>query len=101
MKKIELFINLLKEIINCIEYESNQINANGTTKWNMTQLKKVVLPEMNELLLYALKGKVLFKYGRHQRLLESTYLMTDSLDNLEDTTLGEKITELQKLYNSL
>ncbi len=64
-------------------------------------MENVVLPEIQELLTYALKGKVLFKYGKQKRLLESSYLKSDSLERLDDTTLGEKIGELQKLYNPL
>lgn len=101
MNKLELLISRLKDIIECARQEQNKINVGEISKWNTQQLKNFILPEMNELLVYALKGQIFFKYGKSQRLLETTYLMTDSLDNLNETILGEKITELQKLYNSL
>lgn len=101
MKKLDMFITVLKEAIECIENEVHRINAGEISKWNIKQLNEIVFPEINTLLTYALKGKVFFKYGKKQRLLESTYLITDSLENLYDTPLGMKISELQRIYNSL
>lgn len=98
---MEIFIHKLKYVAELVEHECNSIDAGKVSKWDKVQLENVVLPEIHELLVYALNGKVLFKYGKHQRLLESSYLITDSLQNLSDTTLGEKIIELQQLYNTL
>ena len=80
--------------------ESTKINSGYFSKWNKKQLENVVCPEINELLSFALKGKVFFKYGKKQRMLESTHLITDSLSALDKTPLGSKILELQKLFNS-
>ena len=101
MNRIEIFIRKLKDIVELVAQECDSIDAGKASKWNKDQLENVVFPEMNELLTYALKGKVLFKYGKQQRLLEASYLITDSLEKLNNTALGEKIIELQKLYNSL
>ena len=101
MNKIEIYIRKLKDVIELVAYECDSIDAGNSSRWNKDQLKNVVYPEIHELLTYALKGKVLFKYGKQQRLLESSYLLTDSLEKLNNTALGEKIIELQKLYNSL
>jgi len=101
MNSIEMFVHALKDIVEIVVQECDSIDAGKASKWDKDQLKNVVLPEINELLSYALKGKVLLKYGKKQRLLESSYLITDSLEGLSYTALGEKIIELQKLYNSL
>ena len=100
MQKIEQFINVLKEILAYAEMESTKINSGYFSEWDQKQIENVVCPEINELLSFALKGKVLFKYGKKQRMLESTYLITDSLSELEKTPLGSKILELQELFNS-
>lgn len=41
------------------------------------------------------------EYGKNQRVLESSYLITDSLNDLSHTDLGESILNLQAFYNSL
>ena len=46
-------------------------------------------------------GKVFFKYGKKQRMLESTYIITDSTRNLNNTNLGKEIIKLQEIYNRL
>lgn len=101
MKCLESFILQLNETIECAMNEYYKIDDGNFSRWDKELLNKVVFPEMNELLAYALKGKGFFKYGKKQRLLESTYLITDSINGLNDTPLGEKIIELQKIYNSL
>ena len=103
VKRDELgqFVTLLQETIACIEKETNTIREGGSSIWNLGLLQNVVFPEMNELLSYALEGKVFFKYGKSQRLLESTYSMTDSFERLNNTPLGKKILEVQGLYDKL
>ena len=68
--------------------------------WNLEQIQKVIVPEISELLSYANKGKIYFKYGKKQRLLESSYLITDSLNDLSHTALGECVLRLQNLYDT-
>ena len=101
MRKLELFIILLSEIIECAEIESEKINTGQPSQWERNQLEGIVRPEISELLSFALKGIVFFKYGKKQRMLESTYLITDSFLALDKTPLGRKLLELQKHYNSL
>ena len=101
MDTIEAFICKLKDVAEAVAHECALIDSGEASKWSKDQLEKVVLPEVHELLSYALKGTVLYKYGKQQRLLESSYLITDSIERLNNTTLGDKIAELQKLYNSL
>ena len=100
MEKLEQLINLLSEIIDCVEAEFVKIHSGQLSQWDVNQLG-VVRSEISELYSFALKGKVFFKYGKGQRMLESTYLITDSLSELNKTILGGKIAELQKLYNSI
>ncbi len=101
MEKFDQYIKVLEETAECIVNEKSKIKAGQISKWTIGQLDRVVSPEINELLTYALKGKVFFKYGKEQRLLVSSYFMTDSLEKLCDTPLGKKIMELQRIYNSL
>ena len=101
MEKLEQFIELLSEIIGCVETESARIHAGQPSEWDINQLDNVVRPETSELLSFALKGEVFFKYGKNQRMLESTYVITDSPSELSKTSLGKKIYELQDLYYSI
>lgn len=101
MYNFELFLNLLHEIVTCIDEECNKISVGGYSEWDYSILRNIVLPEISELLVYARRGIVYFKYGKAHRQLQATYLLTDSLLPLNKTTLGFKISELQKIYNSL
>lgn len=100
MKKMQKFIDTLYEVKEIAAHEKHMIGSGNNSMWETEQLDKVVLSEINELLSYALVGKVYFRYGRETRLLESTYLLTDSIKDLNSTILGKKIIELQKIYNS-
>ena len=101
MKKNNLFICLLVDILECAEKEKTAIFDGKLSLWNLEQIQKVIIPEISELLSYAKKGKIYFKYGKKQRLLESSYLITDSLNDLSHTALGEYVLKLQNLYNTL
>lgn len=101
MKKNNLFICLLVDILESAEKEKNAILKGKFSLWKLEQIQKVILPEISELLSYANKGKIYFKYGKKQRLLESSYLITDSLNDLSHTVLGEYVLKLQNLYNTL
>lgn len=101
MKKNNLFICLLVDILDCAEKEKNAILDGKLSLWNLEQIQKVIVPEISELLSYANKGVIYFKYGKKQRLLESSYLITDSLNDLSHTTLGKCILKLQNLYDTL
>lgn len=101
MKKLDSFIGLLNCAIECAEQEKSKICNNQETPWFYKQMQGVVLPEMKELLLHANQGNLYFKHGKKQRLLESTYIITDSMEDLINTELGKQVIELQKMYNSI
>ena len=56
---------------------------------------------MEELYEYFKSGKKFFNYGKNQRMLESTYLITDSMKKLKATNLGKEILKLQNIYDNL
>jgi hypothetical protein len=93
MNKIESLVDDLQEILSLV---AKEISEGGL--WSTELLNDVVKPEMDELLGYALKGEIYFKYGKKQRMLQSTYFMTDTFEKLDGTELGKKITALQRKY---
>ena len=90
-------IEQLKKILIIIENEISDEHS----LWDKDQLIKVIKPEMEELYDYFKSGKKFFKYGKNQRMLESTYLITDSLKNLKNTNLGQEILKLQNIYDNI
>ena len=90
-------IEQLKRVLNSIEEEIKSENS----IWDKEQLISIVKPEMEELYTHFVNGKVFFKYGKKQRMLESTYIITDSIKNLKETILGKEIIKLQELYNKI
>ena len=90
-------VEQLKRVLNSIEEEIKSENS----IWDKEQLISVVKPEMEELYTHFKNGRVFFKYGKKQRKLESTYIMTDSIRNLNNTSLGKEIIKLQEMYNKL
>lgn len=100
-KEMSLFTKSLFAILDCAEKEKNAILEGAVSFWDLEQIQTVIVPEINELLSYANKGEIYFKYGKKQRLLESSYLITDSLNDLSHTALGESVLRLQNLYNTL
>ena len=100
-KRYTAYIALLNDVLAEVTSEQKRIKAGYSSKWSLTQLIKVITPEISELLHYARMGKLYFKYGKKQRMLESTYLIVDSCDNLKDTELGKKILKLQHLYSRI
>lgn len=90
-------VEQLKRVLNSIEEEIKSENS----IWDKEQLISVVKPEMEELYTHFKNGRVFFKYGKKQRLLESTYIMTDAIKNLSNISLGKEIIKLQEKYNKL
>lgn len=90
-------VEQLKIVLNSIEEEINKENS----IWDKEQLISIVKPEIKELYNYFVNGKLFFKYGKKQRMLESTYIITDSIKNLNNTSLGKEIIKLQEKYNKL
>ena len=72
-------IEQLKRVLNSIEEEIKSENS----IWDKEQLISIVKPEMEELYTHFVNGKVFFKYGKKQRMLESTYIITDSIKNCD------------------
>lgn len=56
--------------------------------------KNETIQLLEEILFYAKKGLIFYKYGEKQKMLSSVYYMTDSLENLGSTSLGQKIYRL-------
>lgn len=88
---------LLSEIILLVEHENHRVSSNRKSEWTKDELD-VVESEIRLLLNYINIGKVHFRFGSKQKMLESTYLITDSLKPLSRTTLGKKILLLQKFF---
>lgn len=101
MKKINSFICLLTDTLDCAEKERDMILDGKRSLWDLDQIQKVIIPEITQLLSYANKDEIYFKHGKKQRLLESSYLITDSLHDLSHTVLGKSILNLQNFYDSL
>ena len=90
-------VEQLKKVLSGIDEEIKNENS----IWDKKLLVSVVKPEMKELYNYFVNGEVFFKYGKKQRMLESTYIITDSIRNLRNTSLGKEIIKLQEKYNKL
>ena len=90
-------VEQLKRVLNSVESEMESENS----IWDKEQLISVVKPEMEELYTHFKNGRVFFKYGKKQRMLESTYIITDSMRNLSNTSLGKEIIRLQEKYYKL
>ena len=63
-------VEQLIRVLNSVEAEMKSENS----IWDKEQLSSVVKPEMEELYTHFKNGRVFFKYGKKQRLLESTTL---------------------------
>ena len=90
-------VEQLKRVLNSIEEEIKSENS----IWDKELLIFVVKPEMKELYNHFINGEVFFKYGKKQRMLESTYIINDSIRNLSNISLGKEIIKLQEKYNKL
>ena len=90
-------VEQLRKVLNSIGKEITSENS----IWDKEQLVSIIKPEIEELFSYFVNGKTFFKYGKKQRMLQSTYLITDSIRKLNDTSLGKEIIKLQEMYNKL
>ena len=100
-KEMNSFVKSLVAVLDCARKEKNVILDGKESLWNLEQIKKVIVPEISELLSYTSKGELYFKFVKKQRLLESTCLITDSLNELSHTALGKCVLNLQKIYYTL
>ena len=97
---MEMFIQYLQAIL----VEADKAINNYNSIWRREYediIKQIIEPEITKLLIYAKKGEVYFKNGKKQRMLESTYSIIDNISSLGKTPLGNKILELQEIYNKL
>lgn len=101
MGNIEEFQKILSSVLKHAEIEKACIIEGKDSLWSISLIQNVVIPEISELLDHAKKGEVYFKHGKKQRLLESTYYMTDEVRNLYNTSLGRQIALLQYYYDRL
>lgn len=95
VKDLEEYKEILEEIIGLAQHEISVINNGGTSDWWINHLEGVILPEAEELLKYILEGQLFLKYGKDQRLLESTYAITEWIIPVAYTPLGRLICRLQ------
>ncbi len=91
---------MVEQLMIVLKYIEEEMKKENSV-WDKTQLSLVVKPEIEELYAYFANGKVFFKYGKKQRMLESTYIITDSIIDLNNTVLGKEINKLQEMYNKL
>lgn len=77
-----------------IDQANKELNKEKT-KWDAEQIKTVVLPEMNMLLKSHTDKKEFYVFLSDNKMLESTYLIIDSLDCLNKSSLGKTILCLQ------
>lgn len=86
---------------------ANSELTNADSKWNKRTIE-IVVSEMQELYDHFIVGERYFKYKNKfgifhikQRLLQSTYIMLDTLEDLSSTELGRAISDFQKIYYRL
>ena len=87
----KIIVNFANKVVKLANKELD----NKKTKWDADQLKSVVLPEIKMLLKSHTDKKVFYDYLSENQMLESTYLIIDSLDGLNKSTLGKTILRLQ------
>ena len=97
---IDKYVELLESVLSRAKEEQQSILDGNPSNWDLSQIQNVVIPEINELLSHAQNGEVFFKYGPKQRMLESTHLLTDSMEHIGTTPLGNSISKLQEYYNA-
>ena len=101
LNKLNQYEKQLEQIINEISLIEKSIYAGYEKRQSVNQLLEIVQPEFQELYEHAIKGEVFYKYGKKQRMLASTYCITESMMDLESTKLGQQIILLQELYDRL
>ncbi len=87
-----------KKIVNLANKVVEQVNKeldSKKTKWNVNQLESIVLPEMKMLSKAHADENAFFIFLSENKMLESTYLIIDSLNGLNKSNLGKTILRLQ------
>ena len=90
-------VKQLQKVLSSVKKELK----NDKSIWDKDQIAFIIKPEIEELLSHFKVGTVFFKYGKKQRMLSSTYIITDSMKKLRNTNLGKDILKLQNIYNKL
>ena len=98
MVSIDLFTEALLKAEALVTAEYRRCDAGEASAWE-PDLLKTVAQELQELIDHAERGIVYFPYGKTQRMLQSTHIMTDSLLPLADTAPGKALLRVQELYN--
>ncbi len=91
-----LFLTLINRVLLEVQREKEK----ATSPWKSSQLQ-AVFDEFINLEAGLENGILLFPYGRKQRMLESTYFLTDSLEHLNQTPLGMLIDHFQEEYQRI
>ncbi|MCH5155840.1 MAG: hypothetical protein J1F69_04465 [Clostridiales bacterium] len=95
------YIRALDSVYQELKVEKEKINDGQDSLWTLDALMNVVQPEIKQLLVFAGKGEVYYKYGSNHRKLESAYFLEESPNELSQTDLGRSILELQDIYLSI
>ncbi len=86
----------IRNVLNLVIQETNKKDS----LWEIKQLK-MVMKEFESKLTDLVKNQVRYEYGKKQRMLVSTYFITDSLKPLASTELGKKVLEFQEKIDSM
>lgn len=102
-KRLEKAIASVQNVINVANAEL----SNANSKWSKVAIEDVV-SEMQELYDHFIAGERFFKYKNKigiftvkQRLLQSTYFLLDTMEDLSSTELGQAIRDFQNIYYRL
>ena len=95
------YLRALNNVSQELKIEKAKVQEGHDSLWTMDALMTIVQPEIKQLLIYASRGEVYFKYGDNHRTLESTYFISESALPLANTELGKSILDFQDIYNSL
>ena len=95
------YLRALNNVTQELKIEKEKLRGGQDSLWTLDALMTVVQPEFKQLLIFASKGEVFFKYGSDHRQLESTVFILSSPEELSKTDLAKSILEFQDLYNSL
>lgn len=99
-KDRETYLQLLAQTIDLAKREAALLRQGGdfSSGWTLAQVKAVI-SELSQLQDHGQKGEFFFPYGKQQRLLESAYMLTDSLNDLHKTPLGIGIRQIQDMLD--
>lgn len=102
-EKLEQLINAIEDVLLEVSRENAKIVKGESSLWNMDALNidwrnNIVKPEMEALLLRALKEGTKLHRLKYERLGSSYCMIENSQDQLSSTILGEKIYKVDDLF---